>query len=210
MAGNVALLHAAASQRSATSARRIRPSAPSARRRVHPTFTRDAGELTRALPTVIPPNQPTPLWQAVDKAIALLSGTTSGAASDGRPVVLVMSDSKDTGPLATGFRSLTWVTPLEIIDHAVQNDVMIYGIGVHSRGPMPGGNMMSQLVAHLPDPHSAWWPRTTAAATTMRPRDDLAPCSRASRTNCITKHCWLRPARATAMHKVEVKPRRKT
>ena len=36
---------------------------------ISPAFTRDVNELRRALPTVIAPDAPTPLWRAVDEAM---------------------------------------------------------------------------------------------------------------------------------------------
>ena len=111
---------------------------------ISPVFTHDAAELLSAIPQFASPNMPTPLWNAIDKAIGEF-----GSANQGRPVVLVMSDGKDSGPR---FKQ-KMVTQPDVADHAEREDVMIYGIGVQSRNaPGSGGSMMGQLVAGLPDP----------------------------------------------------------
>src|SRR5713101_4472048 len=56
------------------------------------SFTHDAAALDASLPTAIPENAPTPLWVALDTA---MSGF---ATPEGRRVVLVLSDGKDSGP----------------------------------------------------------------------------------------------------------------
>lgn len=110
---------------------------------ISPTFTRDEGELFASLPQLIPEHAPTPLWLALDKAIHEL------AAADGRPVVLVMSDGKDSGPQ---FKQ-KWITQMDVIDHANQNDVMIYGVGVRSRmNTRFGGDLRGAMIESLPDP----------------------------------------------------------
>src|SRR4030095_3978275 len=63
---------------------------------ISPAFTRDANELRRALPTVIAHDAPTPLWRAVDEAMDKFADE-----GEGRSVILVLSDGKDSGP--TGF-----------------------------------------------------------------------------------------------------------
>src|SRR3954464_12590545 len=62
---------------------------------ISPEFTHDIRALREAIPQVIEPDAPTPLWRAIDEAM-----TAFGDASDQRRVVLVLSDGKDTG--ATG------------------------------------------------------------------------------------------------------------
>jgi VWFA-related protein len=70
-------------------------------------------------------------------------------------VILVLSDGKDTGPIS--FRQRP-VSQAEIIDRARREDVMIYAVGMRSRGgrPMqPGigpGGLQAMLMADLPDP----------------------------------------------------------
>jgi VWFA-related protein len=134
---------------------------------IGPKFTGDARELVASLPTDISPNAPTPLWNAIDQAIGELGQ------ADGRPVVLVMSDSKDSGPR---FRQ-KWLTQLDVLDRATREDVMIYGIGVQSRGAAPGGafgNPMAAMIANLPDPGLGTLAQDTGGGyLELRPRDDL-------------------------------------
>jgi VWFA-related protein len=113
------------------------------------TFTGDPGELRRALPATIAGDAPTPLWRAVDEAIKGFEDTGGG-----RPVILVLSDGKDSGPLGFNGR---YVSQGEIIDKARAADVMVYGIGMRSRTrtvqPGFGANgAMAALTADLPDP----------------------------------------------------------
>jgi Ca-activated chloride channel family protein len=117
---------------------------------ISPSFTRNTDELRSALPRSIAPDAPTPLWRALDEALGALTGDGKG-----RPVVLVLSDGKDSG--LTDFRH-RMVSQAEIIDRARAEDVMVYAIGMRSRGvrPMqPGlgrGGLRDMLVADLPDP----------------------------------------------------------
>ena len=67
---------------------------------ISPTFTRDPAELRRAA-TRDAPDAPTPLWRAVDEAIGVFKDREE---DDGRPVMLVLSDGKDSGPI--GFREV--------------------------------------------------------------------------------------------------------
>ena len=48
-----------------------------------------------------------------------------------RSVILVLSDGKDSGPLS--FRQ-RYVSQAEVIERARRDDVMVYGIGMRSRG----------------------------------------------------------------------------
>jgi Ca-activated chloride channel family protein len=117
---------------------------------ISPEFTRDVSVLRTALPDHIPPDAPTPLWSAVDQAIAAF-----GDESTERRVVLVLSDGKDSGPIPFGRR---FVSQLDVIDRAREDNVMVYGIGLRSRGarpvqPMLGrGGLSAMLTADLPDP----------------------------------------------------------
>ena len=114
------------------------------------SFTRNADELRAALPNTIAPDAPTPLWRAVDEAL-----DTFGKEGEERRVILVLSDGKDSGPI--GFRQ-RFVSQAEVIDRARNDDVMVYAIGMRSRGrrPMqPGigpGALQAMLTADLPDP----------------------------------------------------------
>ena len=152
MEGNLPLLRAAAGQL----VTRLRPD-DGARLgtfgheiAIGPRFTRDAGELLRALPDAIAFDAPTPLWTAVDQAMDAFD-----AEDDTRRVVLVLSDGKDSGPI--GFRR-KYVSQAEVIDRARAESVIIYAIGMRSRGQrpiMPGigpGGLQAALTADLPDP----------------------------------------------------------
>jgi Ca-activated chloride channel homolog len=117
---------------------------------VSPSFTHDARELGAAMPTEIAPDAPTPLWRAIDEAIGAFSKE-----DERRKVVLVLSDGKDTGPMSLRQRPSSQG---EVIDRARQEDVMIYAVGMRSRGarPMqPGigpGGLRDMLLADMPDP----------------------------------------------------------
>lgn len=138
---------------------------------ISPDFTRDARGLEAALPVEIDPRAPTPLWRAVDQAMASFD-----AASDRRRVVLVLSDGADSGPMM-GKRFLSQG---EVIIRARREDVMVYGIGLQSRGAQrapvgigPGG-LSAAMQANEPDPAL---PRTALETgggyIELRPRDDL-------------------------------------
>lgn len=117
---------------------------------ISPTFTRNPDELLTALPRVIAPDAPTPLWRALDQAQSALA-----EAGSERRVVLVLSDGKDSGLM--DFKN-PMVSQAEVIDRSRAEDVMVYAIGMRSRGarPMqPGlgrGGLRDLLVADLPDP----------------------------------------------------------
>jgi VWFA-related protein len=137
---------------------------------ISPTFTRDVGELRRALPTRIEPDAPTPLWRAVDEAM-----DTFGDDREVRPVILVLSDGKDTGP--TGFRQ-PFISQAEVIERARNQDVMVYGIGMRSRmarrGPIGPGDLQAALAADLPDPGLAMVAEQTGGGyIEIRPSQDL-------------------------------------
>lgn len=111
---------------------------------ISPSFTRDARELRSALPAAISPSAPTPLWRALDEAMNAFGDT-----GDIRRVVLVLSDGRDSGPIS--FRT-RYVSQMEVIDRARNEDVMIYGIGLRGRrGAMGGGSLSDMMSADLPD-----------------------------------------------------------
>jgi len=112
---------------------------------ISPKFTRDARELADWLPKMAPRNQPTPLWAAVDQAIKEFNA----AGVEGRRVIMVLSDSKDSGPVKMG---QPFLSPLEIIERANHNDVMVYGVGVRSALPNSFGDLRGALASTLPDP----------------------------------------------------------
>ena len=117
---------------------------------ISPTFTAKRDELRAALPATIAPDAPTPLWRALDEALDAF-----GEDREVRPVILVLSDGKDSGPV-------TWTRRVSsqagVIDRARENDVMVYAIGMRSRSmrpPQPGigpGGLQAMLTADLPDP----------------------------------------------------------
>ncbi len=120
---------------------------------ISPSFTRDARdarELGAAVPAAIAPEAPTPLWRAIDQALDAFGGE-----DDRRKVILVLSDGKDTGQ--QGFRQRP-ASQAGVIDLARERDVMIYAIGMRSRGTRampPGlgrGGLQAMLLADLPDP----------------------------------------------------------
>src|SRR5258705_5600872 len=155
MEGNVPLLRAAAAQlfsrlreedvaRVGTFGKEIT---------ISPAFAHDVAELNAALPTAIAPDAPTPLWRAIDEAMDAF-----GDADDRRKVILVLSDGKDTGltgPLSVKHRP---ASQAEAIDRARRDDVMVYGVGMHSRSTrsMPPGfgpaGLQESLLTNLPDP----------------------------------------------------------
>lgn len=115
---------------------------------ISPSFSRDPAELNAALPQAIAPDAPTPLWRALDDAIGAF-----GSADDRRKVVLVLSDGKDTGTFNLRQRPSSQGG---VIDRAQREDVMIYAVGLRSRGarPAPGagpGGLQAMLLADLPD-----------------------------------------------------------
>jgi Ca-activated chloride channel family protein len=173
MEGNLPLLRAAAEQLFTRLAAEDRARVGTFGRDVviSAAFTRDPAELRRALPTVIVPDAPTPLWRAVDEAI-----NTFADDGEGRSVILVLSDGKDTGPMS--FREKP-ISQAEVIDRARAQDVMVFGIGMRSRGPRspnpfgPGG-IQAALIADLPDPGLALVAEQTGGGyIEIRPSQDL-------------------------------------
>jgi VWFA-related protein len=168
---------------------------------ISPKFTNDVRELVAALPTEIDPGAPTPLWRAVDDAMTELAGIEQ------RRVILVLSDGKDTGPRKFNER---FITQLEIIDRARKDEIMIYGIGLRSRGPMPmmGGDIKAAMIADLPDPGLG-----TAALETgggyfeIRPRDDLGAAFARVAAELHSQYMlgFAPPALDGKVHKIEVK-----
>ena len=175
MEGNLPLLRAAAAELFA----RLRPD-DLARLgtfgrdvEISDTFTRDARALGAALPDAIDPEAPTPLWRALDQAME-----TFGSEGDQRRVILVLSDGKDSGPIA--FRQPV-ASQAEVIARARQEDVMVYAIGLRSRRRqprMPGmgtEGLRAALLDDLPDPGLARVAEESGGGyTEIRPGEDLA------------------------------------
>ena len=127
---------------------------------ISPSFTRDADELRAALPREIKPDAPTPLWRAIDQAMDAFGPAKSGKdddAGDGaRPVILVLSDGKDSGLVTFKDFKERPASQAEVIDRARRDDVMIFAIGMRSRmrqrGPIGPGGIGAMMAADLPDP----------------------------------------------------------
>jgi Ca-activated chloride channel homolog len=139
---------------------------------ISPSFTRDPAELRNALPGAIAPDAPTPLWRAIDDALSAFGEEGE------RPVILVLSDGKDSGPMSLTQR---YISQVEIIDRARKEDVMIYGVGMRSRGQrqmQPGvgaGALQAMLMADWPDPGLARVAQETGGGyTEIRAGEDLA------------------------------------
>jgi Ca-activated chloride channel homolog len=145
-------------------------------------FTHDARALTAALPDRIPPDAPTPLWKALDKAIGAF-----GRESEDRRAILVLSDGKDSGDMSwatdpqQGFKRVHVASQGQVIDRARAEDVMIYAIGLRSRSRQrqPPGlgqpGLRAALTDELPDPGLAKVAEDTGGGyVEIRPGDDLA------------------------------------
>ncbi|HET9373297.1 MAG TPA: VWA domain-containing protein [Vicinamibacterales bacterium] len=170
---------------------------------ISPEFTRDAAALRAALPTEIDPGAPTPLWRAMETAMAELAGI------DERRVVLVLSDGKDTGPRAFNER---FVNQLDVVERAQRDEIMIYGIGLQSRGQprqmRPGTDLGAMLAADFPDPGLG-----TAAIDSgggyfeIRPRDDLGAAFARVIDELHSQYLigFTPPARDGKAHKIQVK-----
>jgi len=154
---------------------------------ISPAFTRDPVELTAALPSTIAPDAPTPLWRAIDDALGAF-----GAGDDRRKVILVLSDGKDTGTFNLRQRPSSQGG---VIDRAQREDVMIYAVGLRSRGarptPAPGpGGLQGMLLADLRTPGLRVSRRKPAAATSRFAAARIsAPPSRAWPTSCTRNTC---------------------
>lgn len=114
---------------------------------ISPDFTHEPGELRRSLPSTIAADAPTPLWRAIERAMDAFGGR----GEDERRVILVLSDGRDSGQVS--FREKP-ASQAGVIDRARDEDVMIYAIGMGSRGARaPGfGGGFDALTADLPDP----------------------------------------------------------
>lgn len=113
-----------------------------------PAFTSDQEEMVRILRTELQETGPTPLWNALDEAIAALRE------QEGRRVVLIMSDGADA-PMNFRFdnRSI-----MDVMRRAQQENVMVYAIGLQSTILRPPGargglgGFGGALTSERPDP----------------------------------------------------------
>jgi VWFA-related protein len=180
-----------------------------------PTFTRDLEELRAALPRSIASNAPTPLWRAIDEGLRVF-GDTDGAdqadqKGDARPVVLVLSDGKDSGP--TGFRQ-RFVSQVEVIERARDDDVMVYAIGLRSRSmqrQVPGvgpGGLQAALMADMPDPGLARVAQETGGGyTEIRFGQDLGAAFAQVADELHSQYLigYAPPKRDGKVHEIEVR-----
>jgi VWFA-related protein len=111
-------------------------------------FTSDHEALLRILRSEMPVTGPTPLWNAVDEAIAAARGR------EGRRAVLVFSDGGDAPVnFKTNNRSI-----MDVMRRAQQENVMVYAIGVQTtvlQGPSSRGGfggLTGSMTSIRPDP----------------------------------------------------------
>lgn len=213
MYGNLPLLRAACSQLVA----RLRPEDRAKvgwfgeEIKISPEFTNDREALLGALPAQAPRSAPTPLWTALDAALGAFDG-----AGDERRVVLVLSDGKDSGPPKFGGRYLTLI---DVMERAQRDEVMIYSIGLRSRGGRaPGGfggyggmggrGGAAALADDFPDPGLGKLALETGGGYfELRPSDDL-PATFARVADELHAQYLLGfapPDRDGKRHKIEVK-----
>ena len=168
---------------------------------ISPKFTRDPRELAAWLPRQVPRNQPTPLWAAVDQAI----NEFNASGTEGRRVIMVLSDSKDSGPSKMG---QPFLSPLEIIDRANRDDVMVYGVGVRSALPMNTGDLRAAMASTLPDPSLGRVADDTGGGYfELMPRDNLQTTFARVADELHQQYLlgFTPPARDGKTHKIEVK-----
>ena len=173
---------------------------------IAPAFTKDRRELVASLPTAIAPDAPTPLWRSIDQAIRAF-----GEASDMRKVILVLSDGKDSGPISFRDRPSSQA---DAIDRARDEDVMIYGIGMRSRGARPPqggvgpGGLQAMLLADMPDPGLARVAEETGGGyTEIRLGQDLGAAFAAVADELHTQYllAFAPPARDGKVHDISVR-----
>ena len=122
---------------------------------ISPAFTNDPDVLRAALPTEIRGGS-TPLWKGMDEAMTAFGET------DGRRVVLVLSDGENSNPIGFG----RVYNPIEVMDRAERENFLIYGIG------MPPG--ISTELLSRPDPQlGEVATKSGGGYTEIRRRDDL-------------------------------------
>ena len=171
---------------------------------ISPTFTNNVGELRAALPAEIARDAPTPLWKSLIEAMGAFTG------NDTRRVVLVLSDGKD----APGIRKFgeKFITQLDVVDRALREEVMIYAIGLRSRGvggmPMGGGGLGAMLSEDLPDPALGTVALETGGGYfEIKPRDDLGAAFARVADELHSQYLmgFAPPSRDGKRHRIEVK-----
>jgi Ca-activated chloride channel family protein len=167
---------------------------------ISPSFTRDANELRSALPATIAPDAPTPLWRALNESMNAFGDT-----GDIRRVILVLSDGRDSG-VRFGKQ---FVSQIEVIDRARDEDVMIYAIGLRSRrGGAMGGSLSDMMTADLPDAGLARVAEETGGGyTEIRVGQDLAAAFAAVVDELHSQYAigFAPPKRDGKTHKVDVR-----
>ena len=170
------------------------------------SFTHDPEALNRAMPERIAPDAPTPFWRAIDQALDAFTEV-----KDMREVILVLSDGKDTGSFS--FRQKP-VSQAEAIDRARREDVMIYAVGMRSRGQrpmMPGvgpGGLQGMMLADMPDPGLARVAEETGGGyTEIRFGQDLGAAFAAVADELHTQYllAFAPPKRDGKAHDINVK-----
>ena len=112
---------------------------------IAPAFSGDVDALRTALPAAIDRRALTPLWKAVDQAMIALED------ADSRPVIIVFSDGRDSGP-NPGDRAIGLA---DVISRARHDGIMVYAVGLHSRGgsaSSPNGLASFMTRNDRPDP----------------------------------------------------------
>ena len=127
-----------------------------------------------------------------------------------RSVVLVLSDGKDSGPIS--FRQ-RYVSQVEVIERARREDVMVYGIGMRSRGRRapPGlgpGGLQAALEAELPDAGLALVAEHTGGGyIEIRPNQDLGAAFARVADELHSQYLlgFVPPRKDGKVHEVEVR-----
>jgi Ca-activated chloride channel family protein len=183
---------------------------------ISPTFTGNMGELRAALPREIAPEAPTPLWSAVGEGLEIFN---QGTEDDTRPVILVLSDGKDTGPIDVRQRSFEDLnqkafSQAAVIDRARDLGVMVYGIGMRSRPQRQGapglgiGGLQAALMSDWPDPGLAKVAEETGGGyTEVRTGQDLGAAFAQVADELHSQYLlgFAPPKRDGKVHEIEVR-----
>jgi VWFA-related protein len=130
---------------------------------------------------------------------------------DRRRVVLVLSDGRDGGSFSFGARP---VSQAQVIDDARDQDVMVYAIGMRSRGPrspmfgVGRGALQSTLAADMPDPGLARVAQETGGGyVELRASQDLGAAFAAIADELHRQYLigYAVPARDGRVHDVDVR-----